>query len=117
MNKHYKHLSSTLVPSDDGEERVEIHLYQIDEEENDFLHDVQGFQNNPEYAPVFGDGNDAYYCQDIKDCGTVRNAVAEALNLVEEPDYAVPPGGIYHRYEVYLMWGVVAVCETIALNI
>lgn len=119
MNKHYKLLSTTAVPQDDGECKVEIHLYQIDDEENMYLHDLRDYQNDPDkFLDLIPDDekNDSYY-QDIKEDGTFCDAVLAALNLYEEPDYAVPPGGIYHRYDVYLMWGVVVVIATTAINV
>lgn len=118
MNKHYKLLSTTDVPNDDGE-GIKIYLYQIDDEENTFLHDLLDYQNDSErfLNSIRDVDKPPFYDQDIKDAGTFSNAVMEALNLYEEPDYAVLPGGIYHRYDVYLMWGVVAVCEITALNV
>lgn len=41
----------------------------------------------------------------------------ELFGVYEEPDYAVPPGGLYHRYDFHLSGCHVIVSEGIAYNV
>ena len=39
------------------------------------------------------------------------------FDVYEEPDYAVMPGGLYHRYEVSLYSNHIIISEIIAYNV
>ena len=43
--------------------------------------------------------------------------VLDYLGCYEEPDYAVPPGGLYHRFSVEFHDGLVFLYATVALNV
>lgn len=48
---------------------------------------------------------------------TYEEYIMDLLNLYEEPDYSVLPGGLFHRYTVELIRDVAVVAETIAYNV
>lgn len=41
----------------------------------------------------------------------------DLFNVYEEPDYAIAPGAMYHRYNFNLTGTHVIMTETIALNV
>lgn len=43
--------------------------------------------------------------------------VLDYLGYYEEPDYAVPPGGLYHRFAVEFRNDLVFLYATVALNV
>ena len=43
--------------------------------------------------------------------------VLDYLGYYEEPDYAVPPGGLYHRFSVEFCNDLVFLYATVALNV
>ena len=47
----------------------------------------------------------------------IREDVLDYLGYYEEPDYAVPPGVLYHRFSVEFHGGLVFLYATVALNV
>lgn len=47
----------------------------------------------------------------------IREDVLDYLGYYEEPDYAVPPGGMYHRFSVEFHDDLVFLYATVALNV
>lgn len=108
-------LSTTKLPPE-NESCTSINLYQMDEETYHIVYCMSACQrgrksiDDPEVKELIGD----IFCDGII---TYEEYIMDLLSLYEEPDYAVLPGGLYHRYAVEIIYDVVVVAETIAYNV
>lgn len=105
-------LSTTNLPPE-NESCTSISLYQMDEETSYVVGLLRRGPFNEYPAEDLKIVNDLYY----DGISTYEEYIMDLLDLYEEPDYAVLPGGLYHRYTVEIIRDVAAVAETIALNV
>lgn len=75
---------------------------------------LNGWDESAERIHVYAlDENDDWY--ELKDM--TEDELCALLGVHEEPDYAVAPGGLYHRYAFDITRNHVVMTETIALNV
>lgn len=75
---------------------------------------LNGWDESAERVHVYAlDENDDWY--EFKTM--TDEELCEYFGVREEPDYAVAPGGLYHRYIFEITGNHVVVIETLALNV
>ena len=75
---------------------------------------INGWYESAERVRVYAlDENDDW--NELKDM--TKDELCELFGVHEEPDYAVAPGGLYHRYYFEITETHVIMTETLALNV
>lgn len=64
------------------------------------------------YVYALSEHDDWYELKDM-----THDELCDLFDVYEEPDYAVAPGGLYHRYDFEITSTHVIVVEKIALNV
>ena len=110
-------LSTTKLPPKD-ESFTSVSLYQMDDDTYWTAYALKGRQYNSKYVCDPEDGSDRVLDNLFwNGISTYEEYIMDLLDLYEEPDYAVLPGGLYHRYTVEIIHDVAIVAETIAYNV
>ena len=75
---------------------------------------LNGWDESAERIHVYAldESDDRYELREM-----TEDELCELFGVHEEPDYAVAPGGLYHRYDFEITRNHVIMTETLALNV